>query len=447
MFAIINPAAKSFQCCAIFIGIAITMFSPSIVFSQDIFVNKDTTINNTWKIPAGAILKFGSKGHISGKGTINGGIIDAPLSQWIFDTSLTIQPEGTYGKDFSARWFGAGKMKDNAVALQKGINTVLANIGRLRDFFIPKGVYPFGTPLTIASIYKGQYSGASIHMYGESPFWDGSSGTILRYTSTQGFALGLQLNKGTEINNLTIEGQFKSPSPTDSLYYNIPFEQYKDANGKCGETYAGIIIDYDGSKNVGGSTGVKIHDVSVGNFTINYLVSPNGKTFNADILIFENIKCGDAKVGFASGQAQEKGNVIRGIYSWGSIHTLISIGKYGKWQAGNYTIDGGNVAGRCIRLFDISQSGWYSTSITNLYSESIATVGTIMSQIPASVSNCTFHFVYAATIGRQTLFSSNTDKVKFSNCIFRYYGSKEPMKFASPAQFDNCIFSGERVSK
>ena len=95
------------------------------VSAQDIYIVKDTIVNNTWTIPAGAILKFGSKGHISGKGTIRGGIIDAPITQWIFDTTLTIQPDGTYGKDFSARWFGAGRFKDNSNALQKSINTVL----------------------------------------------------------------------------------------------------------------------------------------------------------------------------------------------------------------------------------------------------------------------------------------------------------------------------------
>src|SRR5690349_2108207 len=103
MHKILSPVRNSLQRCTIMIGVAIAIFSPSVVISQDIFISRDTTINNTWKVPAGAILKFGSKGHISGKGTINGGIIDAPLSQWIFDTSLTIQPEGTYGKDFSAR--------------------------------------------------------------------------------------------------------------------------------------------------------------------------------------------------------------------------------------------------------------------------------------------------------------------------------------------------------
>jgi hypothetical protein len=415
--------------------------------AQDIYINKDTTINNTWNIPKGTILKFGSKGKINGTGTIKGGIIDAALTQWIFDTTLTVSPEGTYTNVFSAKWFGAGSVKDNAGVLQKGINTILANNGTLRKFFIPRGVYPFSKPLTVASIHKEQYSGCTIHIYGESSFWDSGTGTTLQYTATDGFALGLQLNKGSEINNLTILGMFKAPAAVDSVYYNIPFDQYNDVNGKCTPQYAGLVIDYDGSKNQSGSTGIKIHDVNVGNFTINYSISPNGKTVNADILLFENIRCGNAKVGFATGQAQEKGNVIRGIYSWGSIHTLYVAGKYGKAQAGSYTIDGGNIAGRCIRLFDIAQAGWYSTNISNLFAESLGSIGTISTQIPININNSTFHFVYANKIGRQTLLSSNNEKVTFNNCIFRYYGKTDPMKFAGRATFTNCQFSGPMVKE
>ena len=409
-------------------------------FSQDIFINKDTIINTTWQLTRGSILKFGSKGHISGNGTIKGGIIDAALTQWIFDTTLNLIPEGTYGRDFSASWFGAGYVKDNSNALQKGINTVIHNPG-LRNFFIPQGVYEFSKPLIVARFRRGIYEPVSIHMYGETAFWDAGFGTTLKFTATDGFALGLQLNKGSEINNLSIVGQFKSPNAPDSVYFNIPYEKYTDANGKCGLMYSGVVIDYDGTKNVGGSTGVKVHDMKVGNFSIDYSVSPNGVTFNADILIFENIRCGDARVGFATGQAQEKGNVIRGIYSWGSIHTLFSAGRFGKAQAGNYVIDGGNIAGKCIRLFDISQSGWYNTSISNLFSEDIATIGSIYSGIPTSIMNCTFHFRLPSMIGKQTLFFSTNNNTKFSNCIFRYYGLKDPMKFTGYATYDNCYFS------
>ncbi len=413
--------------------------------SQDIFIDKDTTLKKDWLLPKGTILRFGSKGHISGTAAIKGGIIDAALGQWIFDTTITVYPEGTYGSQFSARWYGAGSMDDNAGALQKGINTILANLNVLRDFFIPKGVYAFSRPLVVQRVINGKYAAATIHMFGEYSFWDCCSGTTLQYTATDGFALGLQLNKGTEINNIRITGQFRSPEKPDSVYYNIPFEKYTDANGKCDNMYAGVVIDYDGSNTASGSTGIKVHDMNVSNFSIDYMVSANGKTYNAEILLFENIRCGDARIGFVTGQAQEKGNMIRGIYSWGSIHTLYSCGRFGKAQAGNYTIDGGNIAGRCIRLFDITQSGWYSTTIQNLFAESIATVGSITSQIPTAVSNCTFHFVYPWLIGKQTLFYGNSDKISFYNCIFRYYGEKYPMKFSGYASFVNCIFSGPRI--
>ncbi len=428
-----------------FAGVILLLICSNI-FSQDIFINKDTTIDNTWQIPKNAILKFGSHGHISGRGTIKGGIVDAALTQWIFDTTLTIIPEGTYGKDFSAKWFGAGYVKDNFSALQKGINTVLSNQG-LKNFFIPKGVYEYSRSLKIANINRDRYEAVTIHMYGESSFWDCCAGTTLKYTATDGFALGLQLNKGTEINNLNITGQFKSPGGTDSVYYNIPYDKYTDANGKCGIGYTGIVIDYDGSKNNSGSTGVKVHDMNVGNFAVDYFVSPNAVTFNADILIFENIRCGDAIIGFASGQAQEKGNVIRGIYSWGSIHTLFTTGRFGKGQAGNYTIDGGNIAGRCIRLFDINQSGWYSTFISNIFAESIATIGKVNSQIPSSISNSTFHFKFPNAIGNQILFTTDRGKTKFSNCIFRYYGLKDPMRIAGNPLYDNCFFSGAVIKE
>ena len=413
--------------------------------AQDIFINKDTVIYKLWSVEPGTILHFGSKGHISGKGTVRGGIIDAAIGQWIFDTTITVYPEGTYGKDFSARWYGAGRQADNAGALQKGINTVLDNPQTLRNFFIPKGIYPFGRPLMVQSVYKGSYVGTTIHIYGEASFWDCCNGTTLQYTAVSGFALGLQLNKGTEINNLIITGKFKSPVGNDSLYFNIPFEKYMDANNKCSDTYAGFVIDYDGSKNSGGSTGLSIHDINVSNFSIDYLISPNGKTFNADILVFQNIRCGDARIGFATGQAQEKGNTIRGIYSWGSIHTLFSIGRYGKSQAGQYTIDGGNVAGRCIRLFDITQIGWYATHISNLFAESIASIGSITSQIPTTVDNCTFHFALPQVVGRQNLFYANNSKVAFNNCTFRYYGLKDAMKFTGEATYNNCFFSGPSV--
>ena len=147
----------------------------------------------------------------------------------------------------------------------------------------------------------------------------------------------------------------------------------------------------------------------------------------------------------------EKGNSIHGIYSWGSIHTLISIGQSGKYQAGNYTIDGGNIAGKCIRLFDIQEAGWYPTSISNIFSESIATVGSIRSgdsnnQIPTKISNSIFHFAPVSEAGTQKLLYCNSTFIKFEDCLFRYYGNNDPLVMEGWATFENCSFSGPIVN-
>jgi hypothetical protein len=422
--------------------VALICISANTIQAQDIFINKDTTVNNNWILPKGAILHFGSKGHINGTGTIKGGIIDAALTQWLFETSLEVQPEATFGKDFSACWFGAGKVSDNYLPLQKSIQTVVNNPQNLHHLFLPKGVYNYSQPLIIAQVYKGKYVGTSIHFYGESNFWDTETGSVLQYTGTDRFALGLQLNKGSEIDHLQIRGQFQAPNGSDVNYFRTAFENFKDTKGKCAENYSGMVIDFDGSKNEGGSTGIFVHDMQVSNFSIDYSISPNSKTFNADILLFERIKCGDAQIGFATGQAQEKGNVIRGIYSWGNIHTLFKCGYLGKGQAGNYVIDGGNIAGRCIQLFDINQQSWYSSSINHIYAESLYRIGKFSTQIPLPISNCTFHFVLPKQVGQRVLIQADNNQVQFNNCIFRYYGTREAIKTIGKAIFNNCYFGG-----
>ena len=74
--------------------------------SNDIVISKDTLINGIWNIPATTIVRFESGGHISGSGTINGGIITAPLTQFIFDTTITLLNTRLYNNDFSVMWYG-----------------------------------------------------------------------------------------------------------------------------------------------------------------------------------------------------------------------------------------------------------------------------------------------------------------------------------------------------
>ena len=384
----------------------------------------------------GKILSISAK--ISGNCIIKNALIEANPFIQVFDTSVNLV--GCRTREFSAMWYGAASgNKDNYAALQKYINTCIGTF----PLYIPRGVYNYSRSLKIFYLYNGSYVGASIHMYGDGGIWN--DGTVLHYTGND-FALGGQYLKGAEIDHLTFRGNFHSPSLNGPAYYAIPFAQYNDP--KVGQNLTGIIIDYDGSKNTGGSTAVQLHDLNVGNFAIDYAISPNGHTFNADIIIMENITCGDARLGISSGQAQEKGNVIRGLYSWGRIHTLFATNIYGKNQAGNYTIDGGNIAGMAIRLFYNPESGWFPTNISNLYCESIGSIGTITAgdsknNMPTSINNCVFDFAYASDAGVQALFTSNSTFIKFSNCLFRYYGRySDTLHFTGIATFDNCNFSG-----
>ncbi|MDE3184108.1 MAG: hypothetical protein KGM16_11885 [Bacteroidota bacterium] len=398
-------------------------------------VTRDTTISGTWDLQ-GKVLHISAK--IKGKGTIKNALIEANPFIQIFEPSIKL--EGCRAREFSAMWYGASPQNpDNSAALLQSIHTCINSM----PLFIPKGVYKFSQSLKIYVLDHNRYVGASIHIYGEGGIWN--DGTVLHYTGND-FALGGQYLKGAEIDHLTLTGNFHSPSVNGSAYYSIPFSDYNDPT--TGQNLAGIVIDYDGSKNKGGSTAVQLHDLNVGNFAIDYEISPNGVTSNADIILMENIRCGDARLGISSGQAQEKGNVIRGLYSWGRIHTIFATNMYGKHQAGNYTIDGGNIAGMPIRLIYNPESGWFPTHISNLYCESLGSIGTITAgdsknKLPTSISNCVFDFAYTSIAGRQVLFTSNSPFIKFSNCLFRYYGRySDTLHFKGIATFDNCSFSG-----
>ena len=407
--------------------------------SNDIVISKDTLIVGNWDIPTNTILRFESGGHISGTGTIMGGIIAAPLTQSIFDTSITLLNTTLYDNNFSVMWYGAHPTNfDNSNYLQKSINTCIAN--GLVNCFIPRGFYKFSKSLKIYKLYKNAYVGVAVRLYGESGFWDDK--TTLSYDAITGFALGVQVGKGVEIDHLKIIGKFLPPNTVGPIYYNTPFASFGTNLGS-----SGLVIDYDGTKGSSGSTGIKVHDLWVTNFEILYAVSPNGVTNNADILKFENIQCGDARIGFQSNQAQEKGNTIQGIYSWGKIHTLISIGQSGKYQAGNYTINEGNIAGKCIRLFDIREAGWFPSAISNLFAESIGSIGSIQcgdskNKLPTKLSSCNFQFAYVSEAGSQNLLYCNSPFIKFEDCMFRYYGNNDTLHMTGWASFENCFFSG-----
>lgn len=393
----------------------------------------DTTLASNWSA-GNNILNI--TGKISGAYTISNAIIQASPFIQIFDTSLIIGSNVNV-QEFSSYWYGAKPGNtDNSVYLQKDINACLDKPYYLHIY---GGTYNYSQPLMVAyPTGGGYYQQTSIKIYGDASFWDNGSGTTLNY-SGDSCALGLQLNKGSIIRNLIIHGGWVSPSGTDSSYFNITFANY--TNQAAHGNGVGLWIDPVGNwSQRSGSTGCKFTDLKVDGFNTLIRVS-NNISQNGEIMIFDNIQLGNGKVGIQPSQPQEKGNIFSGIYSWGSIHTLfnIAVGQ----QAGNYYIDGANVAGNCIRLFNINIGGFFPSYINNIYAERIGTIGNFTtSGLPISINNSLFDFITISSVGIMTLLSSNSNMVKFNNCSFRYYGLSDNLLFSGAATFENCSFSG-----
>lgn len=422
--------------------------------AQDIVISTPTTVNTAWNL-GGKTLRFEAGGFITGNGSLTNGSVDANYNQYIFDANISVQllPSHEY---YSACWFGASPSNsDNSFALQRAINTCLAQAVPVPLFIPARGVYTYSTPLLIANVtafsngVPTSFGQVTFHMSGGTQFWSAGNITTLSFTGIgDTHAIDIQGAKGVEINNLKITGRYTPPQTGAEKFFITPTNYYLDWNGLCTDNYSGIVVDpYTGT----GSTGIKIHDVWVSNFAVDFSISPAGSA-NSDILIFDNIHVGESKYGFQSGYAQSKGNVVRGLYSWGRMHTLISIGKSGRFQAGFWTFDGGNIAGNCIRLFDISAGGWYATNILNYYSESIGCIGTILTsgngyiEPPIYLQGCNFNF--NPSTPPQVLLRTLNGRCKFESCTFRFYTGTYPTTMLvfnyinAPATFSNCTFSG-----
>lgn len=398
----------------------------------------DTTINSVWD-GGGKVLRIEDR-IIHGTGTLRNWIIDAPYTQQIVDSSINFVGCQTYNNVFSVAWLGAKESNtDNWWNIQKSINTCLAN--KMSNCYVP-GRYSYSKTLDILSMYNGDYSQAELHFYGNAAMWDQGWGSTLNYTSKTGMAFNMQINKGSEIDHLIFRGQFKAPVLPDSLYYNLTQAQF---NNGFADNYMGFVIDgRTPIRQTGGSTGLNIHDITVSNFTRDIVISPNGVSFNADILLFKNIHVGDASVAITTSQAQEKGNVIDGLYSWGSVHTIVSIGHYGKYQAGDYTFSNANIAGKPIRCFDISIGHWFSTKIDNWFVESIGYIGDFSAQMPITISNSTFNCNYNIN-KKRILVNSNSSYVSFNNSTIRYYDGLINDVYVHGGTYNNVYFGGGKL--
>ncbi|MEO6670123.1 MAG: hypothetical protein ABIN36_11645 [Ferruginibacter sp.] len=435
-----------------------------------VLIRSSFVLNAVLKIPKGKTLKFEPGCMISGNGTINGGIIDAGYQQKIFDSSLTVNPEAV-NQYFSVKWFGAkGDNVDDYAAIQKSINTCLKN--GIRTVYIPLGYYKISKPLIIRGdgMSDTAKNFCTLEILGESSFWDSNTGTELRPTFNNTFAIGIQRGKGCKIRKLRITGQFQPPKTATTIeFYNIDFKDFTDKVSRDNRysPYSAIVIDpftnvpnakedsssyypglhkyygTNGRSSQSGSTATEIEEVSITGFVVGICSAPNGKTRNAEITMINKVQFANCKLCISGGQDQEKDNTISNIYCWGGTHTVFATGQYGAGRmAGNWIISNVNIAGNVSRFIYNQQHGYFATHISHVYAETLGTWGTINSELASEISGCTVDFAYQSIAGKQTLITSWGKNIVYRGCNFRYYGEKTPLTIEGDCVFDHCYFSG-----
>ena len=401
-------------------------------YSQTRDISEDTTVYGIWDLQ-GKVLD--RNGCIYGNVEIRNAILSGNPYIRKFDT--TVRFTNCKAREFSTAWYGASsKINDNHIYLQKSIDACIIS-GVSKNLYIADS-YKFSKTLKLQYLYNGSYTGFALNFYGDGDIWDRR--TKLTYTNTDltSPAIAIQMAKGGRVSNFTLTGSYPAPIYYDSSYYFNAFPSYPG--------YSGIVVDDDRSNTTSGRTGLKIEDIVVDGFDVLYDISPNGVTYNADIIRLTDIQCGHGRIGVRSNQAQEKGNIINNIASWGRIHTIFQSGKSGKFQGGDYVINGGNIAGLPVQLLDVQQSGWNNLSINDLYAESLGRIGYIGSstsqhKIPITLNKVRIRFAPRELAGEQVLITSQAPRLIVNNSILWYYGYVgRIMKFSGNIIFDNCDF-------
>lgn len=317
---------------------------------------------------------------ITGNVIIKNAIIEANPYIQIFDTTVTLINCKT--REFSTAWFGAkNSISDNSDYLQKCISTCINN--QIINLYCADS-YTYSKSLLACYIYKGIYVGFGLNFYSDGDRWNQKQ--TLTYTGNA-FGYGVQCAKGGSFKNISLRGN---------------------------NSGSGIVVDYTFGS---GSTGFFIEDCFVGNFNINYDISPKG-TYNGDIIHLNNIHSGKCNIAVRSSQPQNKGNEINGFYSWDSCKIAFQI------TSGNWIIRGGNIAGYCDQVLDINLGGWNTFSIQGLFAESVKSLGNVYAKNsvylpPVNLQDMDIRFIP----GDQILFTSNSPNVRISNsALWAYTG-------------------------
>jgi len=442
-----------------------------VIFDQ-IASSAVIVISGLVTVPAGVTFEFKNGNILGGTGTINGGIIDAGDNQQIFMPSLTVNPLSTVSERCSVKWFGAkgDDSVDDSAAIQRTIDFVIANQGRLKTVYFPAGSYIIDKPLIVSNWDGSSYRQVSITLQGESDFSQTGNGTRINVGFKDTFAIGLQQGKGCKIEGLLLQGQFTPPAVGDGSWYSLTLAQFVDqqlplSRDSQYSPYSGIVIDpfsnspinipsdggypgltsyYRGPGGNGGSTGTLVYNCNISNFVVGVMNSPNGFTRNAELTDITRCQFANCKVCVAGSQDQEKANKIYDLMCWSNTHTIFATGVYGVAIPGNWYVELVNLAGNVNQLVYNNGLGYYASHFEKVFAEGIGKIGFIGSDLQSSISHSVFDLQRVDPGGGYTqvpydwvITGYNT---LFENNVIRYYGVGMSVPIMGHNFFQNCYF-------
>lgn len=350
-------------------------------------------------------------------------------------------PFNSFAQQLNVKEFGAkgNGTVDDQPAIQKAVDEAVKTSSTV---YFPPGNYRIDRPVMVYHWNGKEYTQVFVKLTGESRMWDNGKGSVIIANFKDKFAIGVQKGKGCIISGLNFQGKYQSPNLLPEVLYQTDFDKYGDPS--CRDSryspYAGIVLDpftgeipgdggypgmrewYRGPQSRSGSTGIRIEDCTVSNFTIGIILSPNGYTQNNELITIENIRFGDSKAGFAGCQAQEKMNRIINVGAWGRVHTVFVFNKYGAGHPGNYFIQGVNLAGSVINIIYRNSGGWGPMFMRDVFAESILSIGHWDGASGDVLSTSLINFRFPKELGYLPDFHVKSSGLTIQNCTIRYYG-------------------------
>lgn len=409
------------------------------------------TISGTLNVPNGKIIRFTNGASFTGSGTIDNMTIDADLGFNIFGTSLIITSAKTVGNLVSVKWWGAtgDGVTNDQPSIQRAADVIIANPKLPRTLYFQPGlIYKITTPLIFYKWTGTDYAFFTLNLLGQdSAYFNGTSTeAIIDATSiTDTFAIGYQLARSSLIKGLVIRGAFNPSFASYSAYVSTDYSTWASMWGVRDtrwSPYAGICLDpFDntgslpmierypgleslyrgsGANVVSGSSGIRVAECRIYGFTVDIMISPNGYTQNAENTHIIDCTLEIAKVAYASGQDQTKDNFIIRAISWERVHTLIDTISYGQLIGQPAFVDGWNVAGDVIEIYQLSAPR-SQVSFKNIFAESLWRIGTGNGGTGITIQDGSFNFNEntVPVIYPPTHLEGNL--VVFRNCVIKYY--------------------------